>query len=1254
MIANRGRERMIGSSDFDAAVMYIARDGPQHEREHELPLAVWYGNVASLDTAALEMTATASQSRAQDPLYHLIVSWDEGEQPTYEQARAALDAQMQHLGFTGLQYAAALQNDGVGGKYHLHAVINRVDPVTYVARVIWQDHERMQAACREVELEQGWRIVVSPQGRGLSRGARDAEYSGLKQSFERRVREEFGPALRTCLERDGVRWEHLHAFFRERGARYDPVMRGNAIAGGRITGTARGEFARARDLGEDLTHRKLVERLGAYEPDRVAAVRLPFSERCRSAAVEVAALRSFGDAELGWAQVHAVFDRHGLAYETVGTGARIGDLDGPESVKASVVDRALSMSAMRKRFGVFETTAQARERAAAREAVRVASSLVVGARLIEDPSPILERLTATRATFRLRDAERVIGEKVRDPEQRQAVLKAVVAKSVTIADEQGRLRLTTAAVLEAEHRLDAAARGLALAALPTAIDRPAGAHLDEQQLRAYAYATADDARLKVVTGVPGAGKTTLIAEVAAAYEAAGYRVRAVSVANAAVQVLERETRLPARSVAKELYEWGQGREELGARDVLIVDEVSTLGTAQGAELLEAAHERGATVLVFGDDKQFQAVAHGNALAFLQRSVGEKTIDLTETRRQREAWQRDATHAVRRGEVRVALDAYREHGCVREHETQAQARTALVDRWEEIERGEIVCGMEAFTNAERIAVNELARERWRSLGRLSGGDTELETIDGRVPYAVGDRVVIRETIREAGLFNGSVGTVCGVSGVVLEVERRDGATVRVDTSAHPGVQHGYCSTEYREQGSTRYAELQLVTGHVNQRSLTVGMTRHTHTYEMFYARETVGSYEDLVGLGMRTRSKDVASDYRIQAPLRSVRSIEHVREELQRGVHRAVVQARSDERLMPQVLDQCKRHEAIEARLRVLVERGVREIALEPLGKGNFSARLVQVERTLHHLERGNPLSKPVVPEPASQKLAGYDLLRLKLAEREKALTVRSAALAREETALGYVTAPMPLARRVHDAEEAIRCEVEKATAFTTLERQRLNEARAQQGSWNPLVRAQGERTERELQALQAERHDRALQAGMERFSQVEKPRLAEVFQRQSEARADWVARASQLVGEQRKVHRELNEVGIVWAELDEMQRSGAPALAPGKVLSLSGEWRAALHEAFSKSETFALSMCQRLKSMARGESITGKLAFKHELPSGQALVLIDDGNGTLHRGIVRNVGDVRSGAKVTLEINRAARVTLSLGLEQSRGRGMRR
>ncbi len=40
-----------------------------------------------------------------------------------------------------------------------------------------------------------------------------------------------------------------------------------------------------------------------------------------------------------------------------------------------------------------------------------------------------------------------------------------------------------------------------------------------------------------------------------------------------------------------------------------------------------------------------------------------------------------------------------------------------------------------------------------------------------------------------------------------------------------------------------------------------MTRHTAEYGMFYSREAIGSYDDLVGLGLRTRSKELASDYR---------------------------------------------------------------------------------------------------------------------------------------------------------------------------------------------------------------------------------------------------------------------------------------------------------------------------------------------------------------------------------------------------------
>jgi hypothetical protein len=542
---------MTGASSFGQAVNYIVREGPEHERDHAPPLAVWSGNVATIETAALEMDAVASQSRAKEPLYHLIVSFAEGERPTYEQARTALDTQIRHLGFEGLQYVAALQNDGVGGMYHVHAVFNRVDPVTHVARDVWQDREKMRAASREAEREQGWRVVEVAQRPELSHGARDVEYFEKKRSFERRVREDVGPAVRAAVERPGSSWSDVHRVCAEHGVRYEEVRRSDRsgdVAGGRLVGSERGEYARARDLGPDLTHRKLVEQLGPFERDRAqdrAREAVPFEERCRAAAAEVAVLRGAGDrTDAGWREVHTAFERHGLEYKPYRSGARIGDLDSPQTAKPSEVDRALTLRAMTERFGPYETSAQARDRAAAREAVQRAENLVVGARLLDDPKPLMERLTANNATYTLRAVDRLVAERVLDTEQRQAITQKIVEESVQLTDARGKTRFTTREVLAAEQTLATAANGLATQRRDVAIERPAdgrdGVKLDEHQQRAYAYATDDDARLKVITGVPGAGKTRLINEVAAAYAEAGYTIdvekRSGSIANA-VEIL---------------------------------------------------------------------------------------------------------------------------------------------------------------------------------------------------------------------------------------------------------------------------------------------------------------------------------------------------------------------------------------------------------------------------------------------------------------------------------------------------------------------------------------------------------------------------------------------------------------------------------------------------------------------------------------------------------------------------------------------
>ena len=168
------------------------------------------------------------------------------------------------------------------------------------------------------------------------------------------------------------------------------------------------------------------------------------------------------------------------------------------------------------------------------------------------------------------------------------------------------------------------------------------------------------------------------------YRAEGYTVRAVSVANSAVEVLRTDTDVPARSVAAELWQWSQDRERLGPRDLLIIDEASTLGTAWARDLLQEAQARGAVVVLLGDHRQFQAVAYGNALGAAQAI--EPGVDMQTTMRQKTEWQARATEELRAGRIRAGLDAYNRNGLIHQHTTQAEARAGIVAEWKAIERG----------------------------------------------------------------------------------------------------------------------------------------------------------------------------------------------------------------------------------------------------------------------------------------------------------------------------------------------------------------------------------------------------------------------------------------------------------------------------------------------------------------------------------------------------------------------------------------
>src|SRR3546814_16899051 len=94
------------------------------------------------------------------------------------------------------------------------------------------------------------------------------------------------------------------------------------------------------------------------------------------------------------------------------------------------------------------------------------------------------------------------------------------------------------------------------------------------------------------------------------------------------------------------YQWAQGRELLGPRDVLVIDEAGMIGTRQMECVLSHAEQAGAKVGLVGDPEQLQAIEAGAASPAVTETHG--WAALPEIRRQSGAWHRHATQRLATG------------------------------------------------------------------------------------------------------------------------------------------------------------------------------------------------------------------------------------------------------------------------------------------------------------------------------------------------------------------------------------------------------------------------------------------------------------------------------------------------------------------------------------------------------------------------------------------------------------------------------
>ncbi|MES3045295.1 Ti-type conjugative transfer relaxase TraA [Sphingomonas faeni] len=494
-----------------------------------------------------------------------------------------------------------------------------------------------------------------------------------------------------------------------------------------------------------------------------------------------------------------------------------------------------------------------------------------GDRIIADPNVALDAITRSQATFTIRDLATFAFRHSDGKEQFDQVMGAVRAAPELVAlgkDGRDQERFTSRDMIAVESRLERAGDELAGraghgvgdrhrdAAIGAAEGR--GLVLSGEQRDAFDHVTGD-AGLASVVGYAGSGKSAMLGVAREAWEGQGYTVRGAALSGIAAENLDGGSGIQSRTIASLEHAWEQGREQLGPKDVLVVDEAGMIGSRQMERVLSQARDAGAKVVMVGDPEQLQAIEAGAAF----RSVTERhgAAEITEIRRQREDWQRDATRALATGRTGEAIHAYDGRGMVHAADTREQARGELVDGWDRARQAEpgnsrIIL---THTNAEVRELNEEARGRLRASGDL-GDDVAVKTDRGDRQFATGDRIMFLRNERGMGVKNGTLATIERVSPEGMGVRLDDGRGVAFDTKDYAHVDHGYAATFHKSQGVTVDRAHILATPGMDRHSAYVGMSRHRDSVQVHYGRDDFADRGQLVRALSRDRGKDMAGDY----------------------------------------------------------------------------------------------------------------------------------------------------------------------------------------------------------------------------------------------------------------------------------------------------------------------------------------------------------------------------------------------------------
>lgn len=372
----------------------------------------------------------------------------------------------------------------------------------------------------------------------------------------------------------------------------------------------------------------------------------------------------------------------------------------------------------------------------------------------------------------------------------------------------------------------------------------------EVQLKAI-HQIGEGGALSVLVGAAGSGKTTLLTPLIDAWKEDGRRVYGMALAwrqaddliDAGIFRDDTKGINDSRAISVFMKDVQSGKIELDHKSVVVVDELSLLGTRQALDLVRLRDKHDFQLVMIGDDMQCQSIEAGPVIDLARKALGPNAIpEILTTLRQKSEREREIAGLFRAGEAGPALSMKREDKTVELVQggpRQAAQRVAdlVSERMKENAKNpKYSITVSAPTNSDAHQLSIAIREKRREMGLISKKD--LVTIQAA---GAGDKVTYEMKLAEGDkvrLFK-NISPVKGRGSL-----GRNGSIVTIVNADKGGVQlrnadgkEGYVPWERLTQGGkVRLAYGEVMTTHTAQ-----GSTATEHIYAMPQGTKAVNGF-----------------------------------------------------------------------------------------------------------------------------------------------------------------------------------------------------------------------------------------------------------------------------------------------------------------------------------------------------------------------------------------------------------------------------